>query len=162
METRTGIKRQTTTKDAPAAAGGAEWFAAFLPKATLSRDPPAQPPTDVQVEPRATVSLAAVREEIEAISGHLTDPSADGVRAAIPHLERAIEALSNQTASIRSGVSYPAVPMQGIDALRSELARANRLFDHAYELHAVWATQLGIHLDGTPRQLFYTRPGKDL
>jgi hypothetical protein len=145
----------------------AEWFAAWLPKRTVvemvpspvSREESVQIP-EPTIEPESLCDIEFVRAELEAVSQHLTDPSATGIRAAIPHLERAVAVFSDQIRPAISPVSD--IPGGGvriaIEALCAELAHATRLFENAYQLHSNWATQLGIYLDGTPRQLLYGRP----
>jgi len=125
-----------------------EWFAAWLPK-----------PTAVHAEPEGASFVDEVRTELKAVTGHLLDPSAAGIWAAIPHLECAI-ALFAQHTPLAPG--QPATLRPALDALREELALANRLFENAYELQSGWATQVGLNMDGSPRQLLYGRHGESV
>jgi hypothetical protein len=164
VEQRTVSNERRRAANGEAGTNGLEWFAAYLPKRAAS---PESEPAAVAAVAAAAVPPAAelpppafideVRAEIDAVTRNLADPSAAGVRASIPHLERAIAALGNH---VKSPEASEAIQPPAIASLRAELAIATRLFENAYELHAVWATQLGIHLDGTPRQLLYGRPGQ--
>jgi len=138
------------------AGASAEWFAAWLPK-------PAVPLPEGFSKSEPIGGIEAVRAELAAVSRHLTDPSAAGVRAAIPHLERAVAVFTDQIKPAALPVpaqsdSATGVVRVAIESLRSELAHATYLFENAFQLHANWATQLGINLDGSPRQLLYGRP----
>jgi len=119
----------------------AEWYASWLPK------PVEEGPCFVD----------EVRAELKAVTGHLLDPSAAGVRAAIPHLEHAIALFGKHTAV---STDQPATLRPALDALREELALANRLFENAYALQSGWAMQVGLNMDGSPRQLLYGRHGE--
>lgn len=138
----------------------ADWFAAWMPRPAQKSEAPPAVAAVVRAEPSA--GLGEVRAELEAVCRHLSDPSAAGVRAAIPHLERAVDVFRSQVQpaaeSAHGDPGSAGVILQGVEALRSELASATRLFENAYQFHSDWATQLGIHLDGTPRQLLYARP----
>jgi hypothetical protein len=155
MTTLTEAVKATPTE----ATGSAEWFAAWLPK-------PVVPSPEASPESEPTPGIDAVRAELAAVSRHLTDPSAAGVRAAIPHLERAVAVFTSQIQAAALPVpgqsdSATGIVRVAIESLRSELAHATYLFENAFQLHANWATQLGINLDGTPRQLLYGRPDHD-
>ena len=141
-------------------AGGVEWFAAWLPKPAASVAQPVQLLADQGVRPVGHSSFFdEVRVELKAVTDHLIDPSAAGVRASLPYLERAIAIFQNHIpfANLPAGASSALKP--SIDSLCAELALANRLFENAYTLQAGWASQLGLNMDGTARQLLYSRPG---
>ena len=125
--------------------GRAEWFADWLPPA---------------IERERLTAIEEVRSELKAVAGHLIDPSAYGVEACIPHLERAVAAFGSYFKMKEPATSEAASPSPTLDALRSELALATTLFENAYVLQAAWAAQSGLNLDGTPRQLLYSRPGQ--
>ena len=139
---------------------GAEWFAAWLPK-------PNSVVPCLPAEPLRPSEVNEIRIEIQAVAGHLIDPGATGVRACLPHLERAISLFGshvncanvNRANVNRANVPALPVPEPALDDLRRELALASGLFENAYMLQEGWAAQLGINLDGTPRQLLYSRPG---
>ncbi|HEY3742370.1 MAG TPA: hypothetical protein VGL53_21115 [Bryobacteraceae bacterium] len=135
----------------------AQWFAAWMPKAEQKIEV-ATVAADPRPRPAPSLGIGQVRAELEAVCRHLTDPSADGVRAAIPHLERAVDVFKSQVQPAAADKGSASVVLAGVHAIRSELASATRLFENAYQFHSDWATQLGIHLDGTPRQLLYSRP----
>ena len=150
---------------------GAEWFATWLPR------PAAEPPANLPEEhPRAERQASAcaelqlrqapsesgtklpdaieeVRNELEAVTGYLLDPGTKGIQASLPHLERAVNVFSGYVKTKELPLLAPA-----LDSLRDELALATMLFENAYRLQAGWAEQLGLNLDGTPKQLLYSRP----
>ena len=129
---------------------GAEWFATWLPR------PAAEPPANLPAEhPRAVPpdAIEEVRNELEAVTGYLLDPGTKGIQASLPHLERAVNVFSGYVKTKELPLLAPA-----LDSLRDELALATMLFENAYRLQAGWAEQLGLNLDGTPKQLLYSRP----
>ena len=138
---------------------GAEWFAAWLPK-PVARSRSEVPETVENIDPfepkpLSSSAIEEVRAELKAVTDNLIDPSAQGIRASIPHLERAVTAFGNYFKTRE----LPALDEPSLDALRAELALATKLFENAYSLQAGWAAQLGLNLDGTPKQLLYSRPG---
>ena len=156
--------KETTTEQGRSTGGG-EWFAAWLPKpvspkpvspshaeSILVEAPEAAEP--VEPTPPAPSPFEEARSELQAVTEHLIDPSAKGIRASIPHLERAVTAFGRYVKTKELPTVEPA-----LDTLRAELALATTLFENAYSLQAGWASQLGLNLDGTPRQLLYSMPG---
>ena len=130
-----------------------EWFAAWIPKNKSAEQTPDQSPID------------QARDELIAVTGHLIDPSPNGVRACLPHLERAVSLFSGflETQDLETNdLETKDLPLlkPAIDSLRAELALATTLFENAYTFHAAWAAQLGLSLDGTPLQILYGRPGQ--
>jgi hypothetical protein len=82
------------------------------------------------------------------------------VRASLPHLERAIAIFGTNLPPKGDWQGKPvSTLLPELDALRVELALANRLFENAYLLQAGWAAQAGLNMDGTARQLLYGRRG---
>jgi len=147
---------------------GAEWFAAWLPKAPLE-DLRAFAPEAIASQVFAEIEQPAdfqpidwtveVRTELEQVVQSLLDPSAAGVRSSLPHLERAVAVFGRQ-------IKFIDVPADSanlkpaIEALQNELKQASRLFENAYTLQSGWASHLGINLDGTPRKVLYDRSGE--
>lgn len=149
------MKQQATELDPIA---GAEWFAAWLPKpasSPLTAHSVPQPLSSPAEDSPLSTPFDQIRIELKAVTGHLIDPSASGVRASLPHLERAVTALSAYVKAKELSTIKPA-----LNALRAELAVASMLFENAYALQAGWAAQAGLNLDGTAKQLLYSRPGE--
>lgn len=135
----------------PRATDHNEWFAAFLPK----REVPPQDSARTSEVAELPSAIEEVRTELRAVAGHLIDPSTAGVQASLPHLERAVAVFSDYVKMKQLPTLEPA-----LDDLRSELALATMLFENAYTLQAGWAAQIGLNLDGSPKQLLYARPGQ--
>ncbi len=129
-----------------------EWFAAWMPCPTKSAE------TVETIAPESVLpasrGIAEVRLELKAVTEHLVDPTAQGIRASLPHLERAVTAFGRFVKMKELPTLEPA-----LEALRTELALATLLFENAYSLQAGWAAQCGLNLDGTVKQLLYSRPG---
>lgn len=133
-----------------------QWCTGFLP-------PPETPPRLTLVPPPSTsqasnelpTAIDEVRAELKAVTAHLIDPSTKGIQASLPHLERAVTVFSGYVKMKQLPILEPA-----IDALRAELALATKLFENTYTLQAGWAAQLGLNLDGTPKQILYVGPGQ--
>lgn len=138
-----------------------EWFAAWLPRPPIPLHPakPTRPPETVmeaEAAPEMSTAIDQVREELKLVTGHLLDPSAAAVKASLPHLERAVKLFSGYVKMKELPSLEPA-----LDSLRAELALATMLFENAYALQAGWAAQVGLNLDGTPKQLLYSRPASN-
>ena len=137
---------------------GAEWFADWLPKhasfpSTAHSEP--QPRSNPTEDLPSCTPFDQIQLELKAVTGHLIDPSANGVRASLPHLERAVTGLSAFVKARELSTIAPA-----LESLRAEIAVASMLFENAYTLQAGWAAQAGLNLDGTAKQLLYSRPGE--
>ena len=115
------------------------------------------PPPDLRLVPEPPSQIEEVRAELQAVTTHLNDPSTKGIEASLPHLERAVTIFSGYVKVKQLPILEPA-----IDALRAELKLATMLFENAYTLQAGWATQLGLNLDGTAKQILYAGPGQTL
>ena len=131
-----------------------QWYTGFLP---LPETPPRLTlvPSAAQPNTELPTAIEEVRAELKAVTAHLIDPGTKGIQASLPHLERAVTVFSGYVKMKQLPILEPA-----IDALRAELALATLLFENAYTLQAGWAAQLGLNLDGTPKQILYAGPGQ--
>ena len=131
-----------------------QWYTGFLP---LPETPPRLTlvPSAAQPNTELPTAIEEVRAELKAVTAHLMDPGTKGIQASLPHLERAVTVFSGYVKMKQLPILEPA-----IDALRAELALATLLFENAYTLQAGWAAQLGLNLDGTPKQILYAGPGQ--
>jgi hypothetical protein len=148
------------------AAAGAEWFAAWLPKQPAPSAPamPLEMPAPVAAaDEQKVVSrlgwIDEVRDELKLVTTSLLDPSAEGVEASLPHLERAVALFGKQIELANLPARRKAALKPAISSLEEELRQASRLFDNAYALQSGWAAQLGLNLDGTPQKVLYDRAG---
>lgn len=152
-------------------ANSLEWFAAWLPKSTREQVELGTGSGDfegssefgeVSVEPNLErdTGIATARAALAEVRECLNDPSAEGLRRAIPHLEQAVGALGERRAgsTAREGPEFGEGSTSGgnREALRllwRELALANQLFENAYAIQAGWARELGLTLEGKPEEL---------
>lgn len=128
-----------------------EWFAAWMPQTP-------KPADHLEIIAPKLILLNAIEEvriELKAVTEHLMDPTTQEIRASLPHLERAVIAFGSFVKTKQLPTIEPA-----LDALRAELTLATLLFENAYTLQAGWAAQCGLNLDGTQKQVLYSRPGE--
>ena len=131
------------------ATSGAEWYAAWLMKAEVKVT------EAIQTEQVTSNVIEQIRAELKAVTDHLIDPGTQGIRASLPHLEKAVTAFGKY-------IKMKALPSvePALESLRAELALATMLFENAYTLQAGWAAERGLNLDGTLKQLLYSRSGE--